>query len=249
MKDRTIRNPDGSMIIISDGEITFVPVDGKEPVMKKKGFWGKILAAVGISAFLLCSVSHSTSVMVTNNHRKNQLETYIVTSTWTPGGGVITGTKAFAFQNTSADVDVSVERIDLMSVTSGTVTSGPMQFWIYTATQVTHGSSSNSSIYSRQTPNVSTPSYISYGINPTAVLFEGKHDAQLPRYVALVNADETATVLPQPLNPIMTMSPQYDNVQILKAGTNTALIIEQRQYGATDYTAGLIFCRIVFTTR
>lgn len=249
MKDRTIRNPDGSMIIISDDEIIFVPVDGKEPVMKKKGFWGKILAAVGISAFLLCSVSHSASVMMTNNHRKNQLETYVVTSTWTPGGGVITGTKAFAFQNTSADIDVAIDSIEFLSVTSGTVTSGPVQFWVYTATQVTHGSSSNSSIYSRQTPNISTPSYISYGINPTAVLFEGKQNAQLPRFIVLVNADETSTVLPQPLNPLATQSLPHDDVLMLKANTNMAIVIEQRQYGATDYTAGLIFCRIVFTTR
>jgi len=141
-----------------------------------------------------------------------------------------------------------------MTPSSGaTVTSGGMQFWIMTSTKVTHGGTSQVSFHSRTAANATAPSYISVSTGPVAVLYEGKQSGQLPVSTILVNLDESAVFNPAPSSGefVPTERPDMAATQRLRLpkGANRAIVLEQRQLGATDWTAGVAFLRVVVTVK
>lgn len=171
--------------------------------------------------------------------------TYVHVSTWTAGG---TGTKAWAFQNTSDTLDVQILKIEVGSASGATVTSGPVQFWVMGSTVITHGGTSQTSFYSIDASNITAPSYVTVSTGPTAATYEGKQASQLPlARPLLVNLDETATTL---LHDSLDFNAPSDSRELLlPAGEDRGIVIEQRQFGASDYTAGVAFVRVVYTVK
>ena len=174
--------------------------------------------------------------------------TYVHVATWTAAGAA---TRAFAFQNTSAGLDVIIRSIEIGNASQGTVTSGPMQFWVYGSTAVyAHGGTTQVSFYNNASANATAPSYISFSTGPVGVAYEGKQTRQLPIARLIVNADETAVVAPDSMHDsIVNLAPDDITPLVLPQGANRALVVEQKQLGATDWTAGDLFVRIVYTVR
>lgn len=171
--------------------------------------------------------------------------TYVHSATWTLTGA---GTNSFAFQNTSADLDVKILRIEIANYSTGSVTSGVVNFWVLTSTQVTHGGTSQVSFASLDSANVTAPTYISASTGPVSVQIEGKQNRQLPLMRPLtLNDDETATVAFS--DAIDFNAPADGRELILPHGASRAIVIQQRQFGATDWTAGMVIIRIVYSVR
>lgn len=167
-------------------------------------------------------------------------QTYVHTSTWTAGGA---GTNAFAFQNTGTN-DVEINSIEIGGASVGTVTSGIMQFLVKTSTQLVHGGTTQVSFADSKTANATAPSYISASTGPVSVQFEGKIAGASQLAISsplLVNPDEAATANFTDKLSIPTL--------ILPAGANRAVVLQQKQQGGTDWTAGILFVRIVYTVK
>lgn len=172
-------------------------------------------------------------------------KTYVSVATFTAAGN---GTNAFAFQNVSAGEDVRVLKVELTSVTSGTVTSGLMQFWLMGSTVVTAGSTGAVSLYDYATPNAAAPASISASVAPTGVVYEGKQGGQLPFDRALiVNPDETAT---SNFRDELSFTAPADGAEfILPHGSNRAVVLLQKQFGTTDFSAGTLMVRVLYTVK
>jgi len=165
---------------------------------------------------------------------------YVHTATWTAGGA---GTKAFAFQNTGTN-DVEIVSVEIGGASVGTVTSGIMQFLVKTSTSLTHGGTSQVSFADSKSANASAPSYISASTGPVNVQYEGK----------ILGTSQLAISSPLLVNPDEAASANFtDKLSIpslfLPAGANRAVVLEQKQQGGTDWTAGILFARIVYIVR
>lgn len=174
--------------------------------------------------------------------------TYVFTSTWTAAGTA--GVKAFAFQNTSTTLDVRIISIEVGSANAGTVTSGPMWFHVKMSTQLVHGGTSQVSFSASESANATAPSYITVSTGPLLVQYEGTAAGagQLPiSRPLMVNADETATS--NFSDTILYQDPTIGRGLLLPHGANRAIVLEQKQFGATDWTAGTLFARVVYTVK
>lgn len=181
--------------------------------------------------------------------KAERIPTYVSIATWTVGG---TGTKAFAFQNTSASRDVAVLRINISPISNGTVTSGPMNFWVIPSTVITHGGTSQVGSSSFIIPNWTQPSFISASTGPVNVQYEGKSTglSQLPLAVIGVNPDETSTpVLNDLYNGLQIDGADEEYGILLQKGQNRGIVLEQKQFGATDWTAGAVLIKIEYSIR
>lgn len=170
---------------------------------------------------------------------------YVHTATLTVAG---TGTNSFAFQNTSATRDVLVRNITILPTSSATVISGPITYWVLLSTQMGHGGLTQVSFNAMSAPNITSPSFISASTGPTSILFEGNQASQLPISIIGVNPDETAS-------PIVAVhgsgfdAQNEDQELVLPKGRNRGFVLQQKQYGATDWTAGVVFIRVVYSIR
>ncbi len=177
--------------------------------------------------------------------KAERIPTYVAIATWTAGGST---TKAFAFQNTSSTRDVVIIKIALVPTTSGTVTSGPMNFYVYASTNMTHGGLSQVSAGSYNTPNWTAPSFVSVSTGPTNVVYENKDTYQLPLTIIGANPDETGTPLMNVIDNGVDL-PAEDQGIVLPKGQNRGIVIEQKQFGASDYTAGTMAAKIIYIIR
>lgn len=171
--------------------------------------------------------------------------TYVSVSTFTPGGS---GTKAWALQNTSASLDVRILKLEVSNATNGTVAGGLMQFWLYGSTVVIPGGVSQVSFYDHAAANTSAPSYVSVSTGPAGVVYEGKQNRQLPLYRPfIINDDETAAANFK--DEFQQVNPAEATELLLPRGSNRAVVLEQQQFGATDFTAGTVMVRVVYTVK
>lgn len=192
---------------------------------------------------LLLTLAFLAGFALPSAHAARVPLTYIHTSTWTVGGS---GTKAWAFQNTSSGISVRIHKLEMGSATGATVTGGIQQFWVYGSTSLTHGDTSQVSFYDTAGANATAPSYVSVSTRPTVVVYEGKNDRQLPIFRPLIiNADESAAA--NFYDALVPSSPAEAEEFLLPEGANRALVIEQKQFGATDYVAGVVFVRVVWS--
>lgn len=169
-----------------------------------------------------------------------------------------------AFQNTSADIDVEIHRVVISHSSTMTVTSGAMQFWVYTSTSLTHSAAAGK-YYSYESTLASQPSYITVSTAPLSVQLEGDSAAltaaqrnavsgALPIIRPIhVNLDEGATGLLDDKDDTSAGSeaswtPSGLPIK-LPRGANRALVIEKRQLGASDFTDGQAYIRIVWTAK
>ena len=162
-----------------------------------------------------------------------------------------------AFQNTSSSQEVEIHKIDVHNASTQTVTGGTMQFWLYLSTSLTH-SAAVSNVYGFDVANASLASNISMSTAPVNVLIEGnsailtalqRNDLGVgvpPFSILHVNNDEAAAAnytdeawdsngLGRPLR--------------LAAGSNRAIVLEKRQLGSSDFTAGQILLRIIYSIK
>lgn len=166
-----------------------------------------------------------------------------------------------AFQNTSTDQDVIINRIDVANCSTQTVTSGMVQFWVFTSTRVTHSDTTSMKTYSYRVPLLTTaPAAVVGSTAPinvqldgdSAVLTVAQRNAlsgtSLPVVRPLAaNLDETATT--NTYDTWAHESPDYGDALVLARNTQRTLVIEKRQLGATDWTAGCVDITIHYTLR
>lgn len=168
--------------------------------------------------------------------------------------------RILAFQNTSATQDVLVNRIDATSCSTMTVTSGLMQFWVYSSTQMTHSVATTVQTYGYRGALATAPAGVTASTAPTNVLFEGDSSTltvaqqgalsgtSLPIIRPLaVNLDETATTSIS--DSWQHESPDFGDALLLPHGGNRGLVIEKRQLAATDWSAGCVTFTIHYTLR
>lgn len=168
--------------------------------------------------------------------------TFVSIATFTPTG---VGTTPWSFKNTSSAVEVRIERIEVGSCSSGTVTGGLNQFWLYAASSLTNGGISQISTYSYSGADV-FPASVQASTGPVSVTIENKGGMQLPLLPPfLVNNDETATA-----NFSTVYELGSDNRQpiILPRGGTRGLVLKQMTIGGSQYTDGCVYVRTVFTT-
>lgn len=198
----------------------------------------KLLAAFAVLFSLFCAPQAEAAF-------GNPPQTYIAVSTFTPGAALA---KVWAFQNTSADIDVHIKRIEVSNASTGTYTGGFMQYWVYVATAITHGGTSQVSSYSYKNINTTAPSYISVSTGPVAVTYENKDTRQLPIFRPLiVNNDETATT--QFKDEWIPEETADTAPLVLLHGSNRGIVFEQRRLGTADITAGTVMIRVIYTVK
>jgi hypothetical protein len=199
--------------------------------MKKRIFFA-VVAFLGLSALLAPMEAEAVP------------NTYVSVSTFTPGGA---NSKPWAFQNTSADLDVEVLKFEVSSISTGIYTGGLMQFWLFASTQVTHGGTGQVASYNFASANGTAPSHVSVSTGPINVLYENKQNRQLPLLRPLIiNNDETATSNFQDgyTDLLADSSPL-----LLPRNSSRALVLEQRQLGTADITDGTVMVRVLFTVK
>lgn len=168
---------------------------------------------------------------------------YVAVATWTLGG---TGTNALAFQNTSSTRDVIILKINIAPISGGTVTSGPANFWVLPSTSMTHGGTSQVSALASNNGNWAAPSFVSFSTGPVVVTFEGpKASYGLPYTVIGVNPDETASPIQNVIDNGFEANAEDSGI-VLPKGANRGVIFQQKQFGATDWTAGVVLARITY---
>jgi len=177
--------------------------------------------------------------------KAERIPTYVAVATWTVGG---TATKAFAFQNTSADRDVVIIKITVSPISAATVTSGPMNFWVLPSTVMVHGGTSQVSAASYNSANWSKPSFISVSTGPAGVVYEGKDARQLPLAVIGVNPDETGTPIMNVVENGLDLPAEEQGI-LLPKGARRGIVLEQKQFGATNWTAGNVLVKITYIIR
>lgn len=168
--------------------------------------------------------------------------------------------KILAFQNTSATLDVLVNRIDATSCSTQTVTSGLMQFWVYSSTVVTHSVATTAQTYGYRAALATAPLGVTTSTAPLNVQYEGDSavltaaqqnaltGTSLPLVRPLaVNLDETATTSIS--DSWQHESPDFGDALLLPHAGNRALVIEKRQLAATDWSAGCVTFTIHYTLR
>lgn len=174
--------------------------------------------------------------------KAERVPTYVAIATWTAGGA---NTNAFAFQNTSTTQDVTIVKLQISPVSETTVTSGPMSFYVMGSTVMTHGGTSQVSAGSYNTPNWSQPSFLSVSTGPVNVTFEGKDTRQLPLTVIGANPDETGTPLMNVIDNGIDVTAEDQAIRLPK-GSNRGIVLRQKQFGATDWTAGVLLVKVVY---
>lgn len=178
--------------------------------------------------------------------KAERIATYVSVATFTVGG---TGTNAYAFQNTSTSRDVVIVKINIAPISGGTVTSGPMNFWVMPSTTIVHGGTSQ--VYSGSYNSVgwTQPSGISASTGPVGVLYEGPRGAYgLPLAIIGVNPDETGTPVVNILENGLDL-PVEDQGIVLPKNQSRGIVLQQKQFGATDWTAGVVMVKVTYILR
>jgi hypothetical protein len=181
---------------------------------------------------------------------------YVATVRLTPGASP---SAMLAFQNTSSDLDVVVQKIEITNASTMSVTSGLMQFWVYGSTSMTHSQTlTAASAYTYNAALGAKPSYISLSSAPVLVIYEGDSSSRTAAQMnslsgvvgpilrpLIVNADESAAA-----NLYDSWSNENpDKPLILPHASNRGLVFVKRQLGSSDYTDGQVIFRIVYTVR
>lgn len=184
---------------------------------------------------------------------------YVAVVRVTPGASP---TKILAFQNISAGEDIIVRRIDITNASTMTVTGGLEAFWIYAATVVTHSDLTTVQNYRLDTALAAAPAAISASTAPINVQYEGDSGVltaaqqnalsgiAVPVIRPLaVNGDESATTSLSDGWGEDIQSGLVSMPLILAKGSKRALVIEKRQLGSSDFTAGSYNIRIFYSRR
>jgi len=170
--------------------------------------------------------------------------TYVAVATFTAPG---TGKNAIAFQNTDPGRDVIVLKVEINNISNAAITGGLMQFWIMGSTVVTPGGTAQTGFYDFKNANIAAPSFVSLSTGPANVVYESNGNT-FPLYRPLIiNSDEAATA--NLMDSMQPNSPAGASELILPHGSNRAIVLEQQQLGATNFTAGSIMARITYTLR
>lgn len=168
---------------------------------------------------------------------------HVAVATWTAGGA---NTKALAFLNTSATLDIEVQRIELSNATDGSaITGGLMQFWVYGATVATAGGTSQTLGHSVKAANTALPADISFSTGPVGVVYENNSATKgaLPILRPLIiNNDDGASAN-------FVDSWAAETPLLLLHGANRGLVFEQKNLAATSVTAGVVMARIYYTVK
>lgn len=185
--------------------------------------------------------------------------TYVHSVRITPGAQPI---HVLAFQNTSANIDVLVHKIEVIGASTQAVTGGLMQFWVYASTSLTHSVAAGVTA-SYGSANASQPSYLSVSTAPVSVLLEGDtgilttaqrnalSGTALPLIPPLrASSEETATS-----GLYDSWSAENQDAQnpsgplVLPKNANRALVMEKRMSAASDFAVGLLQIRVFYTIR
>ena len=200
----------------------------------------KILLSLAVLGFsFLPPVAHAAS--------NNPPPSYVVTATMTATNAA----KLFVLQNTSADIDVLIRRIEVANVhNESAITGGMAQFWVFGSTAITHGSTARVRTFSLSGANASAPSYVSVSELPTFSPYEnlsgGASHPLLPRPL-YVNTDETAVA---PSLADAYTEPEFDaSPLILPKNSGRAIVIEQNKLADAVMNTGKLKLSVVYTVR
>ncbi len=171
---------------------------------------------------------------------------------------IATSSAIYAFQNTSTGVDVVIRKIEVSNASTMTVAGGTMQFWVYASTALTHSAAVTRN-YSYTSALVSQPSYVTVSTAPYAIQAEGDSSGLLvggalsgvppiirPLYV---NNDEAAVTLLSDSWSEREESLGEAQPFVLPAGANRGIVIQQKRLGVSDFLAGSVLVRVLYTTR
>lgn len=171
---------------------------------------------------------------------------------------VATSSAIYALQNTDANVDVVIRRIEISNASTMTVTGGTMQFWVYASTQITHSAAITSN-YGYGAALTSQPSFVTVSSAPTGILVEG--DASIltvggalsgvppiirPLYV---NNDEAAVTLLTDSWSDEDPNGENAGLIVLNHGANRGIAIQQKRLGTADFAAGSVLVRVFYNVR
>ena len=179
-------------------------------------------------------------------------QTFVAVATFTPLG---TGTNVLAFQNTSAAFDVRIQRIDVVASSTGASATEPMQFWVFSSTQVSFSTSTpgTSQTYTQDYAypymgsayDTAMGSFITFSTAPLSVTYDGGLPI-LPPFIVSNNTAPTALSG----DASFTDAADISSAQlVLPHGAKRALIFEKLKLGAVDYTDGQFMVRIKYTVR
>lgn len=177
----------------------------------------------------------------------NPPPSYVVTATMTATNAA----KLFVLQNTSADIDVLIRRVEVANVhNESAITGGMAQFWVYGSTAITHGTTTRVRTFSLSSTNASAPSYVSVSEIPTFSPYEnlsgGTSHPLLPRPL-YINTDETAVA---PNLSDAYAEPEFDaSPLILPKNSGRAIVVEQNKMADAVMNTGKIRISVVYTVR
>lgn len=180
--------------------------------------------------------------------------TYVATSTAAAPGW---NQPVWAFQNTSAGLDVEVLKIEVSNAhDQSAIAGGVMQFQVFGSTALTHGGTGQTRSYSLTSANAAQPSYISFSTGPLSISYENVSGglavtSAIPLVRPLhVNVDESAT---SQLSDSYVAAPTADNVLSapikLGAGVNRALVIVQGSIGSANIQTGKIKLDVTYRVK
>lgn len=168
--------------------------------------------------------------------------------------------RVFALQNTSTDQDVLVNRVEVANSSTMTVTGGLMQFWVYGSTAMAHSALTTVQTYGYSGALVTAPTAVSASTAPINVQFDGDSGiltaaqqnglsgTALPLIRPLIVNDNLAAT-GQTSDSWSTENPDFGSPIILPKNSQRGLVIEKRQFGASDFSAGAVTIRVHYTLR
>lgn len=184
---------------------------------------------------------------------------YVAVARITPGASP---SRVFAFQNIDAGQDVIVRRIDITNSSTFTITGGLSQYWVYASTQLTHSLLTTVQNYKLDTALATAPAAIAASTAPTIVLFEGDSSTLTASQQGALSGVSLPIIRPLAVNDDDAATSSLtdgwgEDIQsglasmplVLPHNSKRALVIEKRQLGTTDFTAGSVTIRVFYSLR
>lgn len=177
--------------------------------------------------------------------------TYVAVATFT----ATSGANVVAFQNTSADLDVRVLKIEVSNAHDVSAnTGGLVQYWVFGSTAVVHGGTGQTRSFSLSSTNAGQPSYITIStgaVSPSLENLSGGSSLPLIRPL-VVNTDDGAssnlTDSYTDLGPASSAASDSSPL-ILPHGSNRALIVQQHDLGGGAINTGKMRASFIYTVR
>lgn len=168
--------------------------------------------------------------------------------------------RILAFQNTSTNQDILVDRIEIANSSTMTVTSGVMAFWVYTSTSLTHSALTSVQTFGYNAALVAQPAAITMSTAPINVQFEGDTGILTAAQQNALSGTASPVIRPMAVNASNTATASLSDAWaaeqldwthpiILPMKTQRALVFEKRQLADSDWSAGAVTIRIHYTVR